>query len=117
MKKYINQVLILFGYCVPYAFFAIYGDAQLHTMIFYGFMLLAIFLLLHLSLKLKNKRLVVVGNVLSFLSSYACTSIFFTDNMGWYFKPFTSNSFLILISILILMIQLVFIFPSKQKHK
>ena len=68
--KWISRVLLLLLYSVPYAFLAIYGDAQWGSLWLYlpmivGFTVLAI--IAHVT---KNEVIVLVGNVLSVISSY-----------------------------------------------
>ena len=56
-------------------------------------------------------------NVLSFISSYAVAKLSGLEPMGYYFKPFTSHSLIVAISVVILIVHtnIVLIYRAKKK--
>ena len=104
-KKWLIRILLLIAYCVPYAFLSINGDANYGTMMFYGVMVVAFFLLCFVSVKTNNIASIFIGNILSFV--FSSISLMFGDleAMSWYFKPFTAQSLLMVISIVVMIIQ------------
>ena len=96
--KWISRVLLLLLYSVPYVFLAIYGDAQWRSLWLYlpmivGFTVLAI--IAHVT---KNEVIVIVGNVLSVISSYTALAVSGIGAMSWYFKPVTTHILIGLLS-------------------
>lgn len=104
-KKWIIRILLLIAYCVPYAFLSINGDANYGTMMFYGVMVVAFFLLCLVSIKTNNIANIFIGNILSFVSSSISLMFGDLEAMSWYFKPFTAQSLLMVISIVVMIIQ------------
>ena len=104
-KKWIIRILLLIAYCVPYAFLSINGDANYGTMMFYGVMVVAFFLLCLVSIKTNNIANIFIGNILSFVSSSISLMFGDLEAMSWYFKPFTVQSLLMVISIVVMIIQ------------
>lgn len=104
-KKWIIRILLLIAYCVPYAFLSINGDANYGTMMFYGVMVVAFFLLCLVSIKTNNIANIFIGNILSFVSSGISLMFGDLEAMSWYFKPFTAQSLLMVISIVVMIIQ------------
>ena len=104
-KKWIIRILLLIAYCVPYAFLSINGDANYGTMMFYGVMVGAFFLLCLVSIKTNNIANIFIGNILSFVSSSISLMFGDLEAMSWYFKPFTAQSLLMVISIVVMIIQ------------
>ena len=116
-KNWFIKILLLIGYCVPYAFLSINGDATSGTMLFYGVMVAAFTLLCWGSIKTKNMAIVFIGNILSFVSSYIVAALGNLEEMAWYFKPFTAQSLLITISIAATVIQAIVVVVCKAKDK
>ena len=55
MKKiWIIRVLLLFAYCIPFAFLSVNGDATSGTMLFYGVMIVGFAILCFEALKTNN---------------------------------------------------------------
>jgi hypothetical protein len=107
MKKYIVRGLLLFVYCVPYAFLSVMGDAAAGTLFFYGVMIVSFSLLCWGALKSNNVAILYIGNVLSMVSSLLIAKLNGMEPMGYYFKPFTSYSLMLVISVAALIIQVV----------
>ena len=114
-KTWLIRVLLLIAYCVPYAFLAINGDATSGTMLFYGVMVATFSLLCWSSIKTNNMMIVFIGNVISFLSSYIVALSSDLEAMAWYFKPFTAQSLLITISVVVTVIQVIAVIVYKVK--
>ena len=99
MKKMCNiRTFLLIAYCIPFAFLSVSGDAN-GTLLFYGIMLAGFALLDCVSIKTNNPVLMIIGNVLSFVSSHAVAKLSALEPMADYFKPFTSHSLITAISI------------------
>ena len=103
-KPWIIRALLLIVYCVPFAFLSVNGDATSGTMLFYGVMIAGFALLCWGALKTNNVAVIYIGNVLSFISSYAVAKLSGLEPMGYYFKPFTSHSLIVAISVVILIV-------------
>ena len=116
-KTWLIRILLLSAYCVPYTFLAINGDATSGTMLFYGVMVAAFSLLCWGSVKTNNMMIVVIGNIISFLSSYIAVLSGDLEAMAWYFKPFIAQSLLITISVVVTVIQVITVVVYKAKVK
>ena len=103
-NTWIIRALLLIVYCVPFAFLSVNGDATSGTMLFYGVMIAGFALLCWGALKTNNVAVIYIGNVLSFISSYAVAKLSGLEPMGYYFKPFTSHSLIVAISVVILIV-------------
>lgn len=76
------------------------------------------------ALKTNNVAVLYIGNVLSFVSSYAVAKLSGLEPMGYYFKPFTSRSLIVAMSVVVLIMHtiIVLIYRAKkiflkEKHK
>ncbi len=119
MKKnsLLLKILLLAAYCVPYSFLAVNGDGTSGTMMFYGVMIVALIALCTLSIKTHNVWIVIVGSILSGVSSYLTASLSDLEPMGHYFKPFTSHGLITTVSVIAFAVQatIVLIYLSKQR--
>ncbi len=115
MKKWIIRIALLLFYCVPYVFLAMNGDATSGTMLFYGLMIVAFYLLCFISKKTDNKNIVIVGNICSVISSLVFRNTFRTEKWDWYFKPLTDVELLIVVSAIAFIIQMIIAFKHKSK--
>ena len=119
MKKnsFVLKILLLAAYCVPYSFLAVNGDGTSGTMMFYGVMIAALIVLCMLSIKTRNAWIVIVGSILSGVSSYLTASLSGLEPMGHYFKPFTSHGLITTVSVIAFVIQtaIALICMSKQR--
>ena len=70
-------------------------------------------------LKTNNVVVLYIGNVLSFVSSYVVAELSGLDEMGHYFKPFTSYFLIVVISVVSIIIHtvIVLIYMKKAKGK
>ena len=116
-KVWILRVLLLLAYCIPFAFFSVNDDAVSETILFYGVMIAGFALLGFGALKTKNVAVLYIGNVLSFVSSCAAAKLSGLEPMGHYFKPFTSHSLLVAISVAVLIVHtiIVLIYAAKKR--
>ena len=117
IHKWLIRGLLLIGYCIPFAFLSLYGDAAHHTMLLYGFMIAGLSVLCFGVIKSKQFIIALLGNILSFITSYICVQQFYTDKWGWYFKPFTAYELLVLISVIAALVQLLLVYKSYKKQK
>ena len=104
-KSWTVRLWLLAAYCVPYVFIAVSGDAAFRTAWFYGIPVAAFVLLCWLSLRTKNIGVIFLGNILSFASSYGFVKLYGLEEAAGYFKPFTSHSLIVAISIALFVVQ------------
>ena len=116
-KAWIIRVLMLIAYCVPFAFLAVNGDATSGTLLFYGVMVAGFVFLLCGALKTNNIAVLYLGNLLSFASSCAVAKLSGLAQMGHYFKPFTSQSLIVTISIAAIVVQTIIVLIYVKKKR
>ena len=116
-KASIIRVVLLTAYCVPFAFLAVNGDAISGTVLFYGVMVAGFVLLLCGALKTNNIAILYLGNLLSFASSYTVAKLSGLEPMGHYFKPFTSYSLIVTISIVAIIVQTIIVLIYAKKKR
>lgn len=116
-KSWIIRLLLLIAYCVPFAFLSVNGDATSGTMLFYGVMIAGFALLCWGVLKTNNVAVLYIGNLLSFVSSYAVAKLSRLEPMGHYFKPFTSHSLIVAISIVAIIVQTIIVLICAKKKR
>ena len=116
-KQWTIRALLLIVYCVPFAFLSVNGDATLGTMLFYGVMIAGFALLCWSALKTNNIAVLYIGNGLSFLSSYTAGKLSGLEPMGHYFKPFTSHSLIVVISVVVLVAHTIIVLFFRTMKK
>lgn len=116
-KSLIIRVLLLIAYCVPFAFLSVNGDATSGTMLFYGVMITGFALLCWGALKTNNVSVLYIGNIMSFGSSYVVAKLTGLEPMGHYFKPFTSHSLIVAISIIAIVVQTIVVLIYAKKKR
>lgn len=109
--------LLLLGYCVPYVFFAMYGDAEAHTMLLYGLLIAAMGLLCLGCVKAGSLPVLVIGNILSCFTSLICVNGVQSEKWVWYFKPFRAASLAVFISLITLIIQIAIWKAASKRSK
>lgn len=109
MKKTLTRIMLIFGYIIPFVFLAMNEDVISGTLWFYLVMITGFGALSYLSAKSNNLWIVIVGNILSFLSSLIFTYLFKTEKWGWYFKPFTPYQSIIFETIILFAIQMIMV--------
>lgn len=116
-KTWVIRILLLLAYCTPFTFLSVNGDAVCGTVLFYGVMVAGFALLYWASLKTNNIAILFLGNLLSLLSSYMAAKLSGLEPMGHYFKPFTSHSLIIVVSVVAIIVQTVMVLVHIAKHK
>lgn len=116
-KTWIIRALLLIAYCAPFAFLSVNGDATSGIMLFYGVMIAGFSLLCWGALKTNNVAVLYIGNALSFVSSYAVAKLSGLEPMGHYFKPFTSHSLIVAISVVVLIVHTIIVLIYRAKKK
>ncbi len=116
-KKPLIRVLLLLGYCIPFVFLAMNEDAITGTLWFYLVMILGFGALCYASVKTKNSQLVIAGNILSFVSSCVFAWFFRTEKWEYYFKPFLPNQLIVFETVIVFVIQIIFIMNYNKKIK
>ena len=100
-------ILIILLYCVPYVFLGMYGDKIYHNLWLYGLMIVAMAGLSRYCRKTKRIHIIMIGNLLSFLSSYLLTQYLATENWNYYFKAFPSTIRTMEFSVIMLIMQII----------
>ncbi|MEG0874656.1 MAG: hypothetical protein RSB05_04395 [Clostridiales bacterium] len=135
MKNWIIRILLLMGFSIPYVFLAMYADcfcgdlfefklygginvsALWGILLNYGTMLLCFLLLCLFALKTANGKFIIIGNTLSFLFSGLFVLQNNTERWQWFFEPFTEVSFLIILSVVSILAQMLFVYFYHKKQK
>ena len=117
MKKILIRILLISGYCIPFVFLAMHEDATVGSLWFYLIMIIGFGVLCYGSVKTKNSWIVLVGNILSFISSYVFSWNFQTEKWEYYFKPFLPKQLIILETVIAFAIQLIIVISVIKKHK
>lgn len=115
MKNNITKALLILGYCLPFVFLAMNEDATTGTLYFYLIMIVGFSVLCFGCIKTKNSSIVVVGNILSFVSSCIFAWLFQTEKWEYYFKPFLPNQLIIFETIIVFLIQIIFVVYCARK--
>ena len=116
MKKWTVPVFFLLLYTLPYAFLAMYGDHALGTAALYAPMAAAFSALCFLSIRRGQGGVVVLGNLLSFLSSRAFLLRWQEEGWETCFRPFSPMGFLTAVSAIALGAQLLWMFFDRRKR-
>ena len=112
-----KKAWLLAAYCVPYVFLAVYGDAAYGTMLLYGAMATGFALLCRSALKAGAPAILYIGNGLSFVSSCLAAKLSGLEWMEHYFKPFTSHSLIVAISLVALVAQTIAVLMMRRRAK
>ena len=110
-----KKALLLTAYCIPFTFLAVNGDAVWGTILFYGIMIVGFSLLCWATLKTDYVSILYIGNALSFSTSYLIAELSGLEPMGDYFKPFTSYSFIVFISIISMIVHTIIVLIHRKK--
>lgn len=117
MKKALTRILLILGYCVPFVFLGMNEDATTGTLWFYLVMILGFGALCYYSVKTKNTFIIVLGNILSFISSCSFAWIFQTEKWEYYFKPFLPNQLIVFEAVIVFVIQIIIAICLRKKYK
>ena len=103
---------IWLGYCVPWAYLALWGDAAHGTVWLYALMAAAFFLLCRGS----DLRGVLLGNLLSLMASGLCLWAFGPADATGYFKPLTAWSLMLVVSAVAAAVQAIYVCRRKKNQ-
>ena len=115
MRKNIIKTVLLLCYLIPFVFLAMNEDATTGTLWFYLIMIIGFSALCFGCIKTKNWCIVVVGNILSFVSSCIFAWNFQTPKWEYYFKPFLPNQLIIFETVIVFLIQIAFVIHYARK--
>lgn len=115
-KKIITRIILIIAYCIPFVFLALRGDATAGTMLFYVVMIVGFAILCWLAMKTDNASAIVFGNILSAVSSYLFWMKSGLGPMEWFFKPLTAYSFLVAVSIIAFVCQIIAALIHKKRQ-
>ena len=108
-RKKITNTILAIGYCLPLAFAAAFMDwarGQITYYWFYVGFMLALFFIAFVEKKL---WLSIIGNVVSAAVSYGLSLLFMKpEKWAEYSKLFTPQSWIITVSVLVAVLQIVF---------
>lgn len=90
MKRWAIRLGLLAGYGLPYAYFALWGDAH-GTMGLYALMAAALSLLGFIAARTGNGAAAILGCACSWGTSALMLSRGGLDGKAWYFKPLTAG--------------------------
>lgn len=115
LNKY--TILLLAVYCIPFVFLSMYDDYKNYSMIVYGLMIIVIWYLAFLEKRKSSFIVLLIANILSFLSSYSWVlRVNKIEEWEGYFKPLSSVQLLVLVTVLIVLLQVavcLFTRPAK----
>ncbi len=117
MKNVIVKICLILGYCVPFVFLAMNEDATTGTLWFYLIMIIGFGSLCFGCIKIKSPLIVVIGNILSFISTCIFAWVFKTEKWEYYFKPFLPNQLIVFESTFTFLIQIIFVIHYKIKRQ
>lgn len=104
-----STTMILAGYCIPYIFLCLYGDAVWGTGWVYGIAAAAMGILCFFACKTQKIKIVVIGNIISFAVSELCTVLFAMEKFNYYFKPFSAQMLICVCTVIAILIQVYLI--------
>ena len=107
-KQKITNWILAIGYCIPVAFIAVLMDWANENIVFYWFMFSLMLALFFIAFVAKKTWLAMVGNVVSTAISYGL-SLVFMKSETWmsYSKIYTPQGWIITISVVVLLIQIL----------
>ncbi|MCM3711464.1 hypothetical protein [Sporosarcina luteola] len=104
LNKY--TLLLLAVYCIPFVFLSMYNDYKNYSIIVYGLMIIAVWYFASLAKRKSSFFVLLIANILSFLSSYFWVlRVNKVEEWEGYFKPFSSDKFLVFVTVLIVLLQ------------
>ena len=115
IKVNFRKIWILFFYCIPYFFISMNEDATYGTMWFYIITIISNSILCFICVKHKICYIMVLGNIMSFISSYIFILFFKNEKWIWYFKPYTPFSLLVFLSLISVIVQIIFYIIKTKK--
>lgn len=116
-KAWTIRAFLLSAYYIPFVFLSVNGDATSGTMLFYGLMIAGFAFLCWEALKTNNIAVIYIDNILSFISSYAVAKLYGLELMGQYFKPLTSYSLIVSISVFVFIVNTIIVMIYRVKKR
>ena len=108
-RKKITNTILAIGYCLPLAFAAVFMDWAKGQITYYWFFVGFMLALFFIALVEKKLWITIIGNVLSAAVSYGLSLLFMKpERWAEYSKLFTPQSWIITVSVLLAVLQLVF---------
>lgn len=117
MNRWLIRIFLLVGYCIPFVFLAMHEDVIAGTLWFYLVMIIGFSFLCYAGIKTKNYAIIMIGNILSFISSCIFALNFYTDKWEYYFKPFLPNQLIIFETVIAFVIQLMAVIHFVNRKK
>lgn len=120
MDEKTSKRVILAGYCVPYIFLCLYGDAVWGIGWIYGIAAAAVGLLCYLACKTKNLKAVIAGNVISLAVSEVCVMLFAGETLNHYYESFGVQTMIGICFVIMVLIQAYLISrmtDDRKRHK
>ena len=111
-----KSMLLMIGYFVPYIFLSMAEDAVRGSCWFYIVSIAAFGVLTSAAVNMKDKTVIIAGNLISCTSSMACIAFFQTEKWLWYFKPFGPFSLAAAISFSAFVFQIVYYIRSVKRR-
>ena len=110
-----KKILVLLSYCIPFSFFAMFGDVTFDTMWLYIFAILGYGFMCWFGIRYLSIVNLLLGNALSCVISVIFVELFQTEEWSWYFKPFKAETLVVIISVVALAVQLIVWFFKRKK--
>ena len=105
MKRKVIGAGMLLMYCVPWAYFALWGDATHGTMLLYALMIVMHAALCFVSLRTRRAWIAAVGSALGGAVSLLCVKYSPLVEMSYYFKPFTAVHLTAAVSLMLFVVE------------
>ena len=108
-RKKITNTILAIGYCLPLAFAAVFMDWARGQITYYWFFVGFMLALFFIAFVEKKLWLSIIGNVVSAAVSYGLSLLFMKpEKWAEYSKLFTPQSWIITVSVLVAVLQIVF---------
>ncbi len=108
-----TRIMLLIGYCVPFAYIAVVGDKVFRNLWPYVFMIVGLVLLCRAAMKTNNTPVVFIGNIITFASSLLTAKLTELEPMAHYYKPLTSHLWIVVLSVISVLFHILAVILSK----
>ena len=105
MNEKNSKILLLVGYCIPYVFLCMYGDAAWGSGLVYGVAAAVLAVLCVVACKTGNIKLVVVGNIISYAVSELCVILFAEEKLSYYYESLNVHMLIGVCTVIAAMLQ------------
>lgn len=118
MKEQLTCVLPLAAYCIPFAYFGMWGDAEKDTIVFHIIWVLGLFYVCKwFREKWGRLSVLLAGNAVSLLVSCVFVFLFATEEWSWYFKPLSALGMACVGTLAVTAVQVIWWFYRDLKEK